>query len=136
MFRDVRKGDRVYSLEYGWGMVTALDNSDFPIFVDFKYEEETFALDGKVSRASIHPTLFWDEVKIEIPKKPLPDLEVDTRVLVWTKKGGKKIKRYFKRFNEDGAIECFMNGATSWTSNGAFIYECWELAENNTEDKK
>ena len=46
----------------------------------------------------------------------LPDLKVDTKVIVRPCYGGKSYARYFSHF-EDGKMYCFKDGATSW-SNG------------------
>jgi len=69
-FDGIKIGDRVWSFEYGWGTVKELIyNSPYPIGVVFDNEQyETFTLDGKIEK-SCNQTLFWDEIKFEIPKK-------------------------------------------------------------------
>lgn len=84
MFADAVAGDRVYSAVDGWGTVAELlkvacfgaDINGKPVFgpgleVDFdRGFSDVFSLAGKAHCLDINPTLFWDEVKFEIPKKP------------------------------------------------------------------
>jgi len=137
MFEDAKIGDDVWSVEDEWGTVVSIADSDYPLVVEFGCEIITFMLDGRRWESSKNPTLFWDEIKFEIPKKPLPNLKVDTKVIVW--ESGEYIlkeKRHFKEFNNKGKIVCFINGYTSWTSRNTEEWEYWELAEDNTKDKK
>ena len=149
MFKDVKLGDNLYSIEEGWGTVEAITDGDYPLIAQFKYRRISFTLEGKRFMSSRYPTLFWDEIKFEVPKKPspnlevdtpkkpLPNLEVDTKVLVWNGEYCEKIKRHFKGFDKGDKIVCFVNGETSWSSNGIVNeWNYWELAEDNTKDKK
>jgi len=130
MFKDVKIGDRLYSLVYGWGVVEEIGKENLQITVKFKNERDTFTFDGKMYETDMHQTLFWDEIKFQVPKKPLPDLEVDTKVIVWNKEGLIKCKRYFKEFTPDGIAVCFIKGYTSWTSSGETAkWEHFEVAE-------
>lgn len=72
MFRNAKIGDRVWSVIDDWGTVVKVDNL---ISVRFDREEgdywvQKFQLDGKETPVDIYPTLYWDKVKFEIPKKP------------------------------------------------------------------
>ena len=116
MFEDVKKGDKVWSFVYGWGVVEDIRKKKLQITVKFKNERDTFTLDGKMYKTDMYQTLFWDEVKFEIPNKPLPDLPIDTKLLVWGEKDKRKYKRHFKKFNKNGKIVCFSYGETSWTA--------------------
>jgi len=131
MFEDVKKGDKVWSFVYGWGVVEDIRKKKLQITVKFKNERDTFTLDGKMYKTDMYQTLFWDEVKFDIPKKPLPDLAIDTKVLVWDLEGVVMYKRYFKKFNNDGKIVCFEDGKTSWSSpkNKEVSWSYWELSE-------
>ncbi len=75
-FDGVKIGDKVWSFEFGWGTVKELIyNSPYPIGVVFDNEQyETFTLDGKVEK-SCNQTLFWNEVKFEVPKKTKLELK-------------------------------------------------------------
>ena len=74
MFENVRIGDKVWCYLYGWGRVVGIGNdSDYPIEVEFidKYKHiDIYTYEGKIAKMHDRPTLFWDEVKIEIPKRP------------------------------------------------------------------
>jgi len=129
MFKDAKIGDKLYSVEDGWGVVEAINTDrDHPLTIQFDGCMKSFTLNGKRYIDSKNPTLFWDKIEFEVPKRPLPDLKVDTKVIVW-KSGEPKKRRHFKKFNEDGDIICFAHGATSWTMSGTFTWKYWELAE-------
>jgi hypothetical protein len=130
-FESASVGDRVWSITKGWGEITKiLKHSSFPIHV--KYDStgyDTFTFDGYLIEAYIMRSLFWDEVKIEAPKKPMPDLKVDTKVVVW---GDDHIKynRYFAGWCElTGLIMAYDYGATSWSAAGSSTWPNWELGE-------
>lgn len=59
----------------------------------------------------------------------LPDLEVDTPILVRMKGDCTWRKRYFKEFRDDGLVVTYRAGATSWSSNGVFCWDEWKLPE-------
>lgn len=125
-FENVKVGDRVWDFIYGWGTIT--EDQYYTIRVEFDSPKTmTYRLNGKA--CIDHPQrLFWDEIKFEIPTKPLPQLEVDTKVLVGEWKGRLKCKRYFSHFDEDGYIQCFSDGTTSFTSGGITTgWSYWEL---------
>lgn len=71
MLELAKKGDRVWSISYGWGTILDIEHrNEKPVLVKFncgKYKEYT--LDGKEEIYSINPTIFWNEIKIEIPNK-------------------------------------------------------------------
>lgn len=136
MFKDAKVGDRVWSMVDGWGVIITYNTLKFPgyhIEVKFDVSSEAFTYGGKALISNINPTLFWDEIKFEIPKKPLPKLDVDTRVRVWD--GDNKdnsARRYFSHFSKDGFIQVFQAGMTSWTNHSSQVpYSNWELADEN-----
>lgn len=74
MLEVAKKGDRVWSISYGWGTILDIEHKNDklskPVLVKFdcgKYKEYT--LEGKEETYSINPTIFWNEIKIEIPNK-------------------------------------------------------------------
>ena len=101
MFKDAKVNDRVFTYAQGWGTIIDTDNNDvYPIKVKFDNDGSiSFTLEGYLYSRDINPTLFWDEIKFDIPSKPLPKLEVDTKVIVWENNGPKK-KRHFSHFNK------------------------------------
>lgn len=74
MFRDAKIGDRVWSIEFGWGHVYEIDNRDptgRPLIVQFATRREQYCSDGRrFNRGCRYPGLYWDEVKIAPPPKP------------------------------------------------------------------
>lgn len=120
-FSDAKVGDRVWSLTEGWGVVTEHSTSlhyNYPLAVGFENgAHRSYTLWGLSHINDLNPTLFWDEVKVEIPEKPLPQLEVDTKVIVWNR-GVARTKRHFSHFSPEGKIVCFSHGLTSWTTAG------------------
>jgi len=85
-FKGIKVGDRVWDFKYGWGEVINIKNAydlDFQNFnrSDLKVLEVKFinpyyqnsfyyTFDGVSFYDNANQTLFWDEVKIEIPSKP------------------------------------------------------------------
>ena len=139
MLASAKVGDKLYSMEDGWGtVIKVITGSLYPLSIQFECHRIDFTLDGKRWTSSKNATLFWDEIKLEVPKKPLPKLEIDTKVLVWNVEGDIKMKRHFKKFNTNGKIVCFIGGETSWSSKDGYIsgWSHWELAEDNTKDEK
>ena len=132
-FETAKVGDRVWSIEFGWGEILSLGESEtYPVKVFWKNQAwESYTLEGKQLARHVCRTLFWDEVKIDAPHKPLPKLEVDAKVLVWTDPSMKQ-RRHFSHFSKDGRIWTFDAGATSFTklhrnSTTAWLY--WEPVE-------
>lgn len=133
-FETAKVGDEVWCIRQGWGKIRSIskDPDDlYPVNVDFpSLEREEYTVDGLIHRHDITQSLFWSEVKVEAPQKPLPKLKVDTKVIVWNRGVG-KVKRHFSHFTSEGKIVCFDYGLTSWTSslNKTTEWNEWELAE-------
>ena len=115
-FEDVKVGDQMWSVEFGWGEAVSRDIVSQCFTVEFSSDEfETYCFKGARKRPLREKmqALFWDEVVIEAPTKPLPELEVDAKVLVWNDPK-QKHKRHFSHFR-DGVIWTFDAGRTSFT---------------------
>ena len=71
MFKSARVGNRVWSLVHGWGKVIHINNkSSYPIIVGFDNGANCmYTFEGKVHERE-NQTLFWDEVKFELPESP------------------------------------------------------------------
>jgi hypothetical protein len=131
MFKNAKKGDEVYDLTKGKGTIVSVRYSEkYPILVQFSKEKSReYTIKGYYFEQDTRPSLYWNEVKFEIPPTPLPELEVDTCVLVWDN-GPKNLKRHFSHFDKDGRIQCFTDGRTSWTTDGdVCAWKNWELAD-------
>ena len=72
MFKDAKVGDKVWSVQEGWGEISQVDlGCEWPVMVEFqKGRQRTYAFDGREYPDHQHPTLFWDEVKIDPPPRP------------------------------------------------------------------
>jgi hypothetical protein len=124
----VKFGDKVWDTRVGWLEVIGL-NSDLEHSIETNYRRYTS--DGKLCSSNLFPSLFWNE--FEIPKeafiKPLPDLKIDTKVLVWNNNNNIKEQSYFSHFDSKGNICCFVNGTTGWGAINAKTtsWNNWEL---------
>lgn len=125
-FENAKIGDKVWCLYFEeWSTITDINmECKYPIQTDLN----SYTIDGRIN-IKRGRTLFWDEVKIAPPEKPLPKLEVDTKVLVWNYEEDLKQKRYFSHFDELGKIYVFAHGATSWSPTLTVAYKNWTLAD-------
>lgn len=71
-FENAKIGDKVWNIRKGWGIITYIEtNSTFAINVEFKDGSDIWFLkDGKEFYDDINPTLFWNEIKVDMPEKP------------------------------------------------------------------
>ena len=126
-FETAQVGDRVYHYKYGWSTITNIKKeSNYPIIINYDF---SFTYEGFSDKSDKNQSLFWDEVIITPPPKPLPKLEVDTKVLVWNFEGKLVKKRYFSHFDDNNNIHVFVQGATSWSQDLTARYSNWELAK-------
>lgn len=87
MFENVKVGDSLYDICFGWGRVKAINCLDYSdkahlIEVEFSHMKKfTYSKKGKnLDLGCTNQTLFWDEVKFEVPEKPF-SLEDELRKL-------------------------------------------------------
>lgn len=60
-----RKDDRVFDIDYGWGVVVAVNDLDsLPIYVRFENNYVKYTTDGKKSSNSIAPTLSFTKYEL------------------------------------------------------------------------
>lgn len=132
-FENVQLLDKVFNIGLGWGTVIqrAVENGKTSTFwVVFKeYGHEIhFTASGTVTTNSFtatNQTLFWDEVKIVAPVKPVAVPPKDTLVLV-----DGKLKRYSTGvLSESGKLLCYHNGANSITVDSPNMIVGWETWE-------
>ena len=64
--REVKVGDRLWSIPDGWVTVEALEGGGYPIVT----ERRTYTTTGKMWKSDRASVLFWDEVKIDPPPPP------------------------------------------------------------------
>lgn len=121
-------GDKVFCLRSGNGVVTTDDMSgDYPIIVRFetcgshiKYTSEGYSYkEDKV------PMLYHGKPEIIAPPEPyrLPDIALDTPVLVRMSVLEEWEKRHFSNWTDNGQIKTFPDGKTSWS---------WSASDRNT----
>jgi hypothetical protein len=73
-FQTAKVGDRVYSPTFGWGEITSITPmSIHPIKVYFSWYNvpESFTIEGYYYADLPLQSLFWDEVHIKAPVKPV-----------------------------------------------------------------
>ena len=135
MFRNAKVGDKVWDFVHGWGVISTVIDAQStarPIYVKFDNGlDEKYTINGTLYPDISNPSLFWDEIEFKVPKKPLPNLAVDTKVLVWFE-NGPKFKRYFHSFTDEGRIRTWDCGATSFsaaTQRHCSSWPNWELCE-------
>ena len=82
MFKSAKVGDRAYDILRGWGTIRFINkDSNYPIhFITDTCIFGTYTFEGKRAETDIMPSLFWNEVKFEVPKKPF-SLEDELRKL-------------------------------------------------------
>jgi hypothetical protein len=131
-------GDKVVDVLRGKGMVFKIKNErHYPITVRFGkcVRHYTYTLDGMYNTDHIYPSLFHDNnyksPSCDEPKR-LPELKVDTKVLVKSQFITDYERRYFSHFDENGNLCCFMQGCDSWSSKDRKTtkWEKWKLADD------
>ena len=72
MFKGAKGGDRVWSFVYGWGTITSITcGRSYPLSIRFDNGcSESYTFEGKRINAEANRTLFWNEIKFEVPPKP------------------------------------------------------------------
>jgi len=130
-------GDRVfsYSLQQ-WGTVemrvATSSNTTITVYFDNLERKRIYEENGKLFPTDKASDLFYSKVSITPPLKPLPDLKIDDKVIVWNNyTPEEKYNRYFAGW-EGGRITCFCDGSTSWSAPKAgriITWENWEIIE-------
>lgn len=124
--KPIKVGDKVWDSRVGWsGVKRICVNDKYPIETEYAtYKENGFRFSKDT-----YPSLFWKEQNFDL-SKPLPDLKVDDKVIVWENKGG-ELHRHFCKFDSNGDIVTFNYGQTSWTNfNKTSAWQNWRLPDN------
>ena len=133
-FENAKVGDEVFDIKHGWGAISKIYPKNMrPVTIQFPKYDRSYMFSGKYSETDVNQVLFWDEVVITPPQKPLPKLEVDTKVLVWDSVQKVKLHRHFSHFEKNGKIVTFAEGRTSWSQGDKSVieWENWELPKDN-----
>ena len=79
---NIEVGNEVFSLALGNGIVTLIkdvNSSDYPIFVKFDSDNETFTRDGRWEKHRLYPELFLGHLPVDFK-----DLTISFKVKVET----------------------------------------------------
>ena len=77
-FEDAKVGDIAFDIKHGWGFISKIYPKNMrPITVQFSKYDRSYMFNGKYSETDINQVLFWDEVIITPPEKPLHNLAGD-----------------------------------------------------------
>lgn len=133
----IKVGDRVWAWGQGWGVICKLGSIDlYPISVKFDDGvRDDFTKDGVRFRNDKIPSLFWDEIIVTYPPRPVPavpwdKVPVDTKVMVdFTSNGTFHPRHYAGNPNT-----YFIDGQTSFTTVHADTCKSMKLAEPVTID--
>jgi hypothetical protein len=69
-FENAKAGDKVWDFKYGWGEVAyVFKRGAYPLLVTFSFCQVSYEYDG-ASCVGCQQTLFWDEIKFEVPAQP------------------------------------------------------------------
>jgi len=124
--------DRVFDMQYGEGTVTeSAGTVSYPITVCFLDNRvETYTVEGRILNSFAMPTLYFEKPYI-VDTEPcrLPDLAVDTPVLVKHSACDKWRKRYFKCWF-GGRCVTWDGGGTAWSAMTSTSWTRWKLPEN------
>lgn len=136
-FETAKVGDRVFSLVAGWTEISKLDvGMNYPITVQRVGDqfpcEAQFLLNGKL-RDSGEQILFWDEIKFDVPKKPVEVPAKDTVVRVrqntctsW------QLRHTTGSATTDGFLYCYNDGRSSKTvfsEQDKYPWKLWEVVD-------
>jgi hypothetical protein len=84
-----KEGDKVFDIQYGWGIVKRIDfDANYPIFCRFDNDKQCYSIDGKIISGAI-PTLSFTEYTLEgfsqerEPKKGQPVWVRDSSADSW-----------------------------------------------------
>ena len=122
-FSNAKVGDNVFCIINGEGVITNIFyNSTYSILVQFDKINNIYTINGYAFINNIIPSLYYNKFEIKIPEeaymKPIPDITVDTPMLVWNDIDGYRHKRYFKEWSINNRPICFSDGQTSFSTLG------------------
>ena len=130
MFKNAKIGDRVFSCRQGWGTIVQIDPTCECGLV-YKYAPDEgycafwFTVSGRIEEEDLFPSVLWGEPKFEMPKRPLPELEVDAKVLVRMSEKNPWVRRYFHSFDEEGNLCTWIGGATEYSAQNSDSFTSW-----------
>lgn len=70
-FENAKVGDKVWTVTDDWGeIVEIIETSEYPIIVEFEACQLSFTVKGFYYETEKRQSLFWNEIKYEIPTRP------------------------------------------------------------------
>lgn len=80
-----KEGDKVFDIQYGWGIVKRIDfDANYPIFCRFDNDKQCYSIDGKIISGAI-PTLSFTEYTLEGFSQERPEELPKRGDIVWIK---------------------------------------------------
>ena len=126
-------GDKVFDMRFGHGVVTYVADAaaTYPIAATFgtgdDTDTDTYTAKGKNITANVAPILYHKEpVIVDIEPERMPDLAVDTPVLVRLCNNKKWRKRHFYGWGKGGKCVAWGGGGTSWSTDAHSIWTEWK----------
>jgi hypothetical protein len=105
-----KEGDKVFDIQYGWGIVKRIDfDANYPIFCRFDNYKQCYSIDGKIISGAI-PTLSFTEYTLEGFSQERPEPLPKPGDIVWVRSNPrgkwhpshfikKENKKYFASIN-------------------------------------
>jgi hypothetical protein len=80
-----KEGDKVFDIQYGWGIVKRIDfDANYPIFCRFDNDKQCYSIDGKIISGAI-PTLSFTEYTLEGFSQERPEELPNKGDVVWVR---------------------------------------------------
>jgi hypothetical protein len=79
-----KKGDRVFCIISGWGIIVEINEGEYPISVEFNNVHYTYSEDGRVNQYA-PPTLSFSEYTLEGFTQERPEELPKKGDIVWTR---------------------------------------------------
>ena len=138
MFTDLKLYDKVFSIRYGWGTVSRVDE-DCLDELYYRYDSDIgeniiwFDVHGKLRKDDYYPSIFWDVPQVTIPKRPLP---MDAPIWVRDSDNEDWVKRHFKAYSDLGEASAWNKGLTSFTVETPYDFSYWRQWKLSDEESK
>ena len=113
-----KKGDRVFCIMAGWGIVTGINVGEYPISVAFNDAYYTYSEDGRVNHHA-PPTLSFTEYKLEGFSQERPEPLPKRGDVVWVRESGAsdwRVSHFFGKVGDKYLASIFgiENLASTW----------------------
>ena len=119
-----KEGDKVFDIQYGWGIVKRIDfDANYPIFCRFDNDKQCYSIDGKIISGAI-PTLSFTEYTLEGFSQERPEELPKPGDVVWVRDNewDNWMITYFRRFSSYGPLKYGTNPRNSDDSMSIYYY--------------